>query len=118
MSAEIGLFGGTSIEDGVRINILEADGTTRHEGNLRTLPVYYAWQRRASERGPKFGQGGLISNRPQLDLSAAQRIVERMIPDAFTVKDRAAGEPYVVLSAKGEVIAAGRAEARPEGQQA
>jgi hypothetical protein len=110
---EMGVVGATSLEQGSTALIPDGNGGWKPDPSLRRLPVYYAWARRASDAGPTFMQSGSTSNRSTLDVSAAQRIVERMIPDAFTGKDPAAGSPYVVLSAKGEVIAAGRLKRDP-----
>jgi len=110
---EMGVVGATSLERGSTALIPDGNGGWKPDPSLRRLPVYYAWARRASDAGPTFMQSGSTSNRSTLDVSAALRIVERMIPDAFTVKDTAAGEPTVVLTANGEVIAAGRVKHDP-----
>jgi hypothetical protein len=105
--AQIGLVGSTTLEDGSRAAVLGSDGNYKPDESHRILRVYYAWPRWNTESGPSFMQSGSASTQSSFDDSAAIRIVEREIPDAFTRKDPAAGRPTVVLTAKGEVIRAG-----------
>ncbi|HTQ35905.1 MAG TPA: hypothetical protein VMH77_02615 [Steroidobacteraceae bacterium] len=113
--SQIGLMGITNMEKGSRVLIMDANGGVRPDDRRQVLIVYYAWLRRAGEAGPAWGQNSSTAGRSSLDESAALRIVEQMIPDAFTLKDPAAGEPTVVLTAKGEVIRAGRVNFRKNG---
>ncbi|HTQ35907.1 MAG TPA: hypothetical protein VMH77_02625 [Steroidobacteraceae bacterium] len=116
--SQIGLMGLANLEQGSRVLLLDDNGQLHPDDRRRMLVVYYAWQRRAGETGPTFGQKGpsnTISMAPAFDNAAALQIIERLIPDAFTPGDPAAGEPTVVLTAKGELIRAGRVDYRKGG---
>jgi hypothetical protein len=69
----------------------------------RALGIEYAWPRRPTESEPAFVQGGRTMS-AGIDTAAALVIVERLIPEAFGLKDRSRGRPTVVLTAEGEVI--------------
>jgi hypothetical protein len=113
--AQIGLMGTTELEEGSLVMLVDASGNSRPDDQRRLLMVTYAWPRRAGETGPRWGQR-MFSSQPQqptVDPAAALAIVEREIPDAFRVKDPAAGTPTVILTAKGELIKTGRVQMRP-----
>lgn len=111
--AQIGLMGVTTVEEGSMAVVLGADGNSRPDDRRRRLFVYYAWQRRPGETAPKWGQGGRDARQPKIDLAAALAIAERQLPEAFTALDRSAGDPTVVLTAKGEFIRAGWVKPKP-----
>jgi hypothetical protein len=113
--AQIGLMGTTELEEGSLVMFVDASGNSRPDDQRRLLMVTYAWPRRAGETGPRWGQRMFTSapQQPTVDPAAALAIVEREIPDAFRVKDPAAGTPTVVLTAKGELIKTGRVQMRP-----
>ncbi len=106
--AQIGLVGFTTLEEGSLVQVLDATGTPQPDDRRRMLLVYYAWPRRSTDNGPALGQGAVASGLSMPDLAAALVIVERLIPDVFTLKEPSAGSPTVVFTAKGEVIRAGR----------
>lgn len=105
---QIGLIGGTALEEGSNAMVLDEFGNSRSDDRRSLLTVYYAWQRRAGEAGLRWGQGAADSPGSGINLDNALTIVEREIPDAFIRRDRAAGSPVVVLTARGELIRAGR----------
>lgn len=111
---QVGLIGGFSLEEGSVVAIMDAAGGVRTDDRRKVLLVEYAWPRREGESGPRWGQGGSAARTPSVDPAAALTIVEATIPDAFTVKDRAAGDPTLVFTAKGEFIRAGRVHPKPD----
>jgi hypothetical protein len=107
--SQIGLMGVTAVEQGSLVLSAGPDGVARPDDRRRMLQVYYAWPRRAGDPGPTLGQAGSTAvTTTTYDQVAALKIVERLMPDAFTSTDRTAGTPTIVLSAKGEVIRVGR----------
>jgi hypothetical protein len=108
----IGLIGATALQEGAMKVVRDENGNTHADDQRRMLLVYYAWPRRAGETAPTMTQMGTAAQAPRIDLAAALAIVEHHIPDAFTLTDRSAGEPTVVLTTKGEVIRAGRVKPR------
>lgn len=114
----IGLIGNLRVQEGRNAVTDDANGNLVPFGQSRVLRVTYAWPRRAGESGPSLqGMGsparfaqGLQQERAQKDerQAAAIVIVERLMPEAFTVPNSEAGTPVVALTAKGEVIGAVR----------
>lgn len=105
---EIGMIGSALVEDGTLSPVVDTQGRDDPDERRRVLLVNYAWPRRNGEPAPFFGQGN-----PQgsaLDYAAALTLVEKFIPDAFIDTSADAGRPMLVLSAKGEVMAAGRVQ--------
>jgi hypothetical protein len=111
---QVGLIGAFGLEEGSLVAIKDATGGFRTDDQRRVLVVEYAWPRREGESGPRWGQGGRAAQAPSVDPAAALTIVEATIPDAFTVKERAAGEPTLVFTASGEFIRAGRVRPKPD----
>ncbi len=110
---QLGLMGMTTLVEGSIAATGEATGNPRLADNRRTLTVFYAWPRRGGESAPVFGKfgptgKGLTTLQPKFDEAAAVKIIQREIPDAFTLRDAAAGMPGVLLNSKGEPIRAGR----------
>jgi hypothetical protein len=108
---QIGLIGTTTIENGSVQMVADGNGDFRPDDRRQMLMITYAWPRRAGESGPGWGQAPAKSQESPgaaIDKAAALAIVEREIPDAFRITDPAAGTPTVVLSARGELIKAGR----------
>jgi hypothetical protein len=114
----IGQIGNLRVQEGRDAVTDDANGNLVPFGESRVLRVTYAWPRRAGESGPSLqGMGsparfaqGLQQEMAQQDqrLAAAIVIVERLMPEAFTIPNSASGTPVVALTAKGEVIGAVR----------
>lgn len=112
---QIGQIGTAVVEKGSMVQMVGADGDFRPDDRRQMLMVTYAWPRRTGESGPRWGQSPAASQESPgavPDKAAALAIVEREIPDAFRIKDPAAGTPTVVLTARGELIRAGRIQLR------
>jgi hypothetical protein len=105
---QIGLVGTTLLEEGSLSVVVRDDGTMRTNDTRRLLLVRYAWPRSAGELAPTWSRPRGTNPITNIDLGAALKIVEHHIPDAFAVTDSSAGTPTVILTAKGEVIRAGR----------
>jgi hypothetical protein len=105
---QIGLMGTTSIEDGT-IKLVD-NGTPGGfvDDKRRQLMVSYAWQRGSGESSPTLKQNSVT--KPPVDLSTALVIVEREIPEAFSVRPVGAETWMVVLTANGQFIRAGRVQ--------
>jgi hypothetical protein len=110
---QIGLMGMTQLEQGTRRIVVSEDGTSRMDGGLRVLGIRYAWARRPDEtaayRAPPPSSS---SEEPPINEAAVRTVVEQLMPDAFSPVSLAAGRPTLVLTARGEVIRAGRVQMR------
>jgi hypothetical protein len=69
----------------------------------RALGIEYAWPRRPTASEPAIIRNASPRNLG-INMAAALAIVERLLPEVFTQKDRSQGRPTVVLTAEGEVI--------------
>lgn len=111
-ASAIGLMGRTYLEEGAMVAVIGTDGSMQMKDDRKSLEVQFAWARRSSDSGPTLSQPQPLSSGSTFDPAVAQRIVEQVLPDAFTLHDPAAGDPVVVLTAKGELIRAGRVDFR------
>jgi hypothetical protein len=100
------------------INRIGMVGTTSIGEGDRELRVLYAWQRRAGESAPAYGQYGPVGEGPRtldpkLDEAAARAIIRHEIPDAYAITDLSAGTPAVLFTWQGEVMRSARLRAPP-----
>ncbi len=100
---EIGATGFAYLIEGAK-PAPEESGNVPAVSPPRALTIEYAWPRRAHESAPTLGQARFLGT--GVDTAAALVIVERMLPEAFLMKDSHRGTPTVVLTAEGEVIRA------------
>src|SRR5690606_3355134 len=101
---QIGIVGSLDVEERPTTRIEDDQGIRRRVEQRLSFLVTYAWQRRQGELAPGVGQGATLAHaRRECDRAAARDIVERLLPDAFTLKNSAAGMPVVVLNASGEI---------------
>jgi hypothetical protein len=118
----IGLMGNLGVEEGMKGLTEDPNGVLRPFDESAQLLVSYAWPRRDGETGPTMA--GLRSStrfadslRRELEekekrMAPAVIIVERVMPDAFELRNAEAGMPVVGLTARGETLGAIRLNTR------
>lgn len=121
-TSRIGLMGNLRVEEGMKGLTEDPGGVLRPFDETVQLLVSFAWPRREGEAGPTMT--GLRSPtrfaeslRRELEknenrLAPAVIIVERVMPDAFDLRNSEAGMPVVALTASGETLGAIRLNTR------
>ncbi len=87
------------------------DISIRHLFEHRGMIVSYAWPRRPGEPAGGPSRRGMETRKPMMDPTIQLAIAERYFPEAFAEQGTAAALRWVLLSARGEVIGTGRADA-------
>lgn len=118
----IGLMGNLRVEAGMKGVTEDPNGVLRPFDESTQLLVSYAWPRREGETGPTVAgrrspTRSADSLRRELEekekrLAPAVIIVERVMPDAFELRNSEAGMPVVGLTARGETLGAIRLNTR------
>jgi hypothetical protein len=118
----IGLMGNLRVEQGMKGLTEDPNGVLVPFDESAQLLVSYAWPRREGEAGPTMAglrrpTSSAESLRRELEekeerLAPAVIIVERVMPDAFELRNSEAGMPVVGLTARGETLGAIRLNTR------